>query len=65
MSPVLDDFIAILKSINSKATSSDIKQILIETSYSITETNDCWYNLNQCSNVIDMGLAAKIINETN
>jgi hypothetical protein len=59
MSVVLAGFIAILKSIKPSLNSEDCKELLIRTSYEITEFGDYWYDLNPCEHVADIGKAAE------
>jgi hypothetical protein len=59
MSPVLAGFVALLRSIKSNLTLDEIRNLLDETSYKITEKGDSWYDINECEKVIDIGRAVK------
>lgn len=56
-SPVLGGFVAILKSIKPQLTSAQCKELLISTSYSITEKGENWFDINPCPRVVDIGKA--------
>jgi len=62
MSPVLAGFVALLKSLKQDLSSSEYKQLLIETSYEIIEKSENWYDLNPCKNVVDIGKAVSSLN---
>lgn len=59
MSPVLAGFVAIIKEIKPLYSFEQIKEILIENSYEITEKSDNWYDLNPCKNVVDLEKTVK------
>ena len=61
MSPVLAGFVALLKKCNKKLTAEECRQVMIETSYSITEHRPNWYSINPCQRVVDIGKAVEII----
>ena len=56
-SPVLGGFVAILKSIKPQLTPAQCKELLVSTSYSITEKGENWFDLNPCPRVVDIGKA--------
>jgi hypothetical protein len=56
-SPVLAGFVAILKSIRPQLTPAQCKELLISTSYAITEKGENWYDLNPCPRAVDIGKA--------
>lgn len=61
MSVVLAGFISILKSINPSLTSKECKQLLIDTSYEVSQLGENWFDLNPCNHVVDIGKAASIL----
>lgn len=61
MSPVLGGFIALMKEINRDLKTDEIRRILIETSYKITEPRQIWYDINPCGRVVDIGKAVVAI----
>ncbi|MEO3944873.1 hypothetical protein [Gorillibacterium sp. CAU 1737] len=61
MSPVLAGFAALLKSADSRLTTTSIKSLLEETSYSITATRPNWYELNPCPRVVDIRRALEYV----
>ena len=61
MSPVLAGFIALMKERNPKLTAENCRQVLIETSYPITEAGQHWYDINPCERVVDIGKAVAAI----
>jgi hypothetical protein len=62
-SPVTAGFIAILKSVNSKLTPDEYRQILKKTSYKTTFTDPFTSKKVECSNVVDIGKAVTYIKE--
>ena len=56
-SPVLGGFVAILKSIDPQLTPAQCKELLVSTSYSITEKGENWFDLNPCPRAVDIGKA--------
>lgn len=61
MSPVLAGFLAILKSIDPDLAPNQIKSVLDQTAYKITETGKAWYDINPCDQVIDIGAAVQAV----
>jgi len=59
MSPVLGGFISILKSINSNITLDDIRHLLNYSVYESKNIGSNWYDINQCSKIVDIGKAAE------
>lgn len=59
MSPVLGGFVAILKSIKQSIQLDEIKKLLIDTSYKVSENKLLWYDVNMCDNVADIGKASE------
>lgn len=59
MSPVLAGFVALLRSIKSNLILHEIRDLLDDTSYKITEKGSSWYDINECKKVIDIGSAVK------
>ena len=62
MSPVLAGFVAILKQLAPSLSFEQIKTLLVSTSYSITDKQENWYDLNPCKNVVDMEKAVLTLN---
>lgn len=60
-SPVLGGFVAILKSIKPELTPAQCKDLLISTSYPITEKGENWYDINPCPRVVDISKAVTSI----
>jgi len=61
-SAVTGGFVAILKSIKPSLTPSECKEILMNTSYPITERiGEHWYDIDVCPRVADIGKAVKSI----
>ena len=56
-SPVLGGFVAILESIRPQLTPAQCKELLVSTSYPITEKGENWFDLNPCPRVVDIGKA--------
>lgn len=61
MSVVLAGFIAILKSIKKSLTREECVDLLVSTSYEITQESDNWYELNPCQHVVDIGKAVELL----
>lgn len=61
MSPVLAGFVALLKGLNNHLTSYECKDILIKTSYEITDKGQNWYDINPCPRVVDIGRAVRYL----
>lgn len=61
MSPVLGGFAAILKSIKQNLTAEECKDILIKTSYEVTDRGERWYDINPCPRVVDIGKAVQFL----
>lgn len=61
MSPVLAGFVALMKSINQNLTSDECKEILIKTSYGITDRSENWHDINPCKRIVDIGKAIQHI----
>lgn len=57
MSVVLAGFIALLKSVKPSLTREECLDVLLRTSYPITESGQHWYDLNPCEHVVDIGSA--------
>lgn len=57
MSPVLGGFVAMLKSIKPQLTPAQCKELLVSTSYAITEEGENWFDINPCPRVVDIGKA--------
>ena len=57
MSPVLGGFIALMKERKQDLSVDECRRILIETSFSITETGRNWFDLNPCDRVVNIGKA--------
>jgi len=56
-SPVLGGFVAMVKSIKPQLTPAQCKELLVSTSYSITEKGENWFDINPCPRVVDIGKA--------
>ncbi len=56
-SPVLGGFVAMLKSIKPQLTPAQCKELLVSTSYTITEKGENWFDINPCPRVVDIGRA--------
>ena len=61
MSPVLADFVAMIKELNPTYLYEDVKALLQETSYEITSIGANWYEVNPCKHVVDIGKAIETI----
>lgn len=57
MSPVLAGFVALLKFIKPQITPAQCKELLISTSYAISEQGENWFDMNPCPRVVDIGEA--------
>jgi hypothetical protein len=56
-SPVLGGFVAILESLRPQLTPAQCKELLVSTSYPITEKGEHWFDINPCPRVVDIGRA--------
>lgn len=63
MSPVLAGFVAMIKELKPQYSFEQIKDLLLKTSYEITEKGEHWYDTNPCKNVVDIGKAIELLTQ--
>jgi hypothetical protein len=64
MSPVLGGFVALMKAIRPTLTADEYKRILKDTSYSINQPGEHWYDIGECERVVDIGRAVELCTTT-